>query len=116
MEYQYTHTRPSLGQNYYRLKQLDYDNNFEFTRIVTVKINNSNAITIFPNPASNVVQIKGLPNQNTVNISNHLGRVLKPFENLESAFSVNDLPKGSYSVSVYSAHKEIIQTLQLIVH
>ncbi|HUH74926.1 MAG TPA: T9SS type A sorting domain-containing protein [Chitinophagales bacterium] len=70
---------------------------------------------MFPNPASDIVQIKGLSNQNTVTVSNNLGRVLKSFENLESNFSVSDLSKGIYSITIYSAHKEIIQTLQLIV-
>lgn len=115
LEYQFTHSQPSLGQNYYRLKQLDYDNNFEFTRIVSAKINSTNSITIYPNPASDIVQIKGLPEKNAVTISNNLGRVLKSFENLESTFSVNDLVKGIYSIIIYSAQKERLQTIQLVV-
>lgn len=115
LEYKFLHAEPSLGQNYYRLKQIDYDNNFEFTRIVSAKINNNNSITIYPNPASDIVNIKGLPEKNTVVISNNLGRVLKSFENLESTFSVNDLAKGIYSISIYSAQNERLQTMQLVV-
>lgn len=43
---------PLRGMNYYRLRQLDYDNKEEYSPIKTVKLNGDGGISIYPNPAT----------------------------------------------------------------
>ncbi|GJM35133.1 MAG: hypothetical protein DHS20C18_41340 [Saprospiraceae bacterium] len=52
--YTYTDTRPLPDLNYYRLKQVDFDGKFEYSNIVSVKINRASMILseFFPNPTS----------------------------------------------------------------
>ena len=58
--YQYIHQQPTAGINYYRLKQIDFDFNFSYSKIVSVNIDKStpntvknNFIYVYPNPSKN---------------------------------------------------------------
>ncbi|WP_254560961.1 T9SS type A sorting domain-containing protein [Dyadobacter diqingensis] len=52
--YNYNHQSPSNGLNYYRLKMVDKDGTFAYSRIESINIK-SIAITAYPNPASEVL-------------------------------------------------------------
>lgn len=57
--YNYIHSLPADGNNYYRLKMIDIDGRFTYSPVVKVKItNNIKAITAYPNPVINVVQLQ----------------------------------------------------------
>ncbi len=55
--YQYTHEKPSPGANYYRLKQVDFDGQFEYSHIVSLKMKTTEGIQVYPNPFSGEFQI-----------------------------------------------------------
>ena len=50
--YTFTDVNPVQGWNYYRLKQIDYDKKFEYSRLVPVQVNTLPTSFIYPNPAS----------------------------------------------------------------
>ena len=53
--YSYAHNTPVKGINYYRLKQIDYDGNFDYSEIKSVNFNNGllrAEISVFPNPVT----------------------------------------------------------------
>jgi len=54
-QYSFKHKEPAPGQNYYRLKQIDFDGHFEYSPIVSAVIENEglNIGTFFPNPSTN---------------------------------------------------------------
>lgn len=47
---------PYAGLSYYRLKQVDLDSTFQYSKMVAVKLN-KNILGIYPNPASDVMNI-----------------------------------------------------------
>lgn len=52
--YDFVDQRPNLGYNFYRLKQVDYDGQFEYSNIISVFndfIRSGITATIYPNPA-----------------------------------------------------------------
>lgn len=50
--YQFVHDEPFFGENYYRLKQVDFDGQFEYSRIVIAVIKmEETKINVYPNPA-----------------------------------------------------------------
>jgi len=52
--YQFVDDETTLGSNYYRLKQLDYDGNFEYSNIVEVWLEGFEGdIRLYPNPVHN---------------------------------------------------------------
>ncbi len=51
--YTYKDKSPLKGQSYYRLKQMDYDGAFEYSKVVSVEVGGErNAMLFFPNPGS----------------------------------------------------------------
>ena len=56
---------PSLGTSYYRLKQTDFDGQFEYFQIISINIQQlaNSQIEIYPNPAINQIIIKGRSNE-----------------------------------------------------
>ncbi len=58
--YSFTHQTPVDGQNYYRLKQVDFDGQSVYSEVIAV-LNNRLDVTInlFPNPGTNILNIKG---------------------------------------------------------
>ena len=58
IEYDYTDEKPFNDIVYYRLKQIDFDGTFAFSRIIAVlKENEKSADYIFPNPTGSTVEI-----------------------------------------------------------
>jgi len=44
--------QPYTGISYYRLKQTDFDGQYEYSRIIAVNLNKESNVNIYPNPAS----------------------------------------------------------------
>ncbi|MCB0546150.1 MAG: T9SS type A sorting domain-containing protein, partial [Phaeodactylibacter sp.] len=56
--YTYADERPLPGLNYYRLRQIDLDGQFEYSGIVSVDVGGAdNGIRLYPNPASGSVTL-----------------------------------------------------------
>jgi|CXWL01.1.fsa_nt_gi hypothetical protein len=68
--YSFTDPQPSPGTNLYRLKLMDMDAAFTYSRVIAVKNQTPISIQVFPNPASDVLQVQ-LPSsqKETVNIT-----------------------------------------------
>ncbi len=50
--YEYVHTSPSIGINYYRIKQVDYDGKYSYSDIAPVRYEGDSSINIYPNPTT----------------------------------------------------------------
>lgn len=57
--YQSIDTFPAIGLNYYRLKQVDFDGKYTYSKVVTVRFSTSTSkeLSIYPNPVANYVKI-----------------------------------------------------------
>ncbi len=56
--YTYTDERPLPGLNYYRLRQVDYDGAFEYSKVVSVEMErDGSGISLYPNPATGTVTL-----------------------------------------------------------
>ncbi|MFY0673370.1 MAG: hypothetical protein JXQ87_08190 [Bacteroidia bacterium] len=87
----------SLITIYYRLKQVDYDGEFDYSEIEVLRIHNmTNDFTAFPNPSlSNIIYLTQIDNYT---LSNCNGVVLKSLENTNQ-IKVANLAKGSYIIT-----------------
>ncbi len=107
-EYKHIDPEDLSGGYYYRLKQVDYDGEYEYSEVKYVYVSGSNdAMLVYPNPAENMVTLEFNSYQGkakTVTFVNTLGQVL-----MEQQASVVDgqnklevdissLPKGNYFV------------------
>ena len=102
VNYSYTHATPAPGENLYRLKMIDQDGTFTFSRIESVSM----AIaTLYPNPASDkiIVSMQGVANSavTTVKLIGMDGKVVFMTNKLEnSEINVRNLAAGTYVVSI----------------
>lgn len=76
--YSYTDNVSSRNTVFYRLKMIDADGTFTYSRVVAVKNNSSTpSITVFPNPATDVIQVQvpaSSPGQAKLSIVDAAGR------------------------------------------
>ncbi len=109
--YSFIHQTPSCGVNYYRLRQVDFDLKFEFSAIKYVQFNCNSTVTLYPNPATNIIYIssKNIQEGSIIRIMNIDGRVLMQTNYTSSGIDVKSLTSGLYLVELESGNN-IIQT------
>ncbi|MBK8486757.1 MAG: T9SS type A sorting domain-containing protein [Bacteroidetes bacterium] len=58
LNYEYTDAQPYLGTNYYRLKQTDYNGAFDYSNVISIKVNGNFEMGYpYPNPVVNNVSM-----------------------------------------------------------
>lgn len=101
--YEYTHTSPSLDKmNYYRIKQVNKDGGYSYSDTRAIKFTLSNAITVYPNPVTNIVRVFSKEANLTVILLDGNGRKIasKVITGGFSEFNVSRLAVGTYMIIV----------------
>jgi len=79
--YEYIDNTPNNGINYYRLKMVDKDGSFSYSKVVLVQLSMVNCqLSISPNPAKETVHLKIYSDKNgksTLRFINSSGKVIK---------------------------------------
>jgi len=57
-QYAYTDVQPLPSINYYRLKMINQDGGYSYSKIVSIRYDKNASIIIFPNPAKDVVNVQ----------------------------------------------------------
>ncbi|MCE7044640.1 T9SS type A sorting domain-containing protein [Dyadobacter sp. CY312] len=100
VSYSFADSAPLGGTNYYRLKLVDQDATFAYSRIQSVSFGeSSSSIILYPNPASDVVKIKDLEtkNVNGVTMVNMNGKTVYQ----SSAISPDGINVKAFSAGIY---------------
>jgi hypothetical protein len=102
--YTFSDTQPFVGTNYYRLKQLDSDGRFSYSRIIAVLPEaDESFLVVYPNPATDQVTV--LSRTGTIKAAQLLtttGLLLsdKQVTDGHALFSMSHLPAGIYLMVV----------------
>jgi len=100
-KYSHIHQNPQKGVNYYRLRQIDMNGDFEYSKIVSVEVNRSSTISIYPNPTKDKINIIGTENQPiNIKIYNSTGILAADFTSNESEIDIRHLASGLYIISI----------------
>lgn len=116
--YQFIHHTPSAGINYYRLKQVDFDGTFEYSKIVAINAVGNNDIVTYPNPAKDkvYVQYDRSKGPGKIYLLDALGRRIGATINGNTGFYEinlpNDLPFGAYWLKIERSGK--VQTVAVV--
>ncbi|MEO5966811.1 MAG: T9SS type A sorting domain-containing protein [Ferruginibacter sp.] len=110
----------TLGLIYYRLKQVDLDGRFSYSNVITVKNNNAELFSVYPNPAVDFVTIKTSLNNNTkinYRIINANGKLVKEGNLFNSNIRIDlkNVAAGVYFIKVTDANgKAETKTINII--
>jgi hypothetical protein len=97
---------PFSGTSYYRLKEVDFDGEYNYSEIRSIEMTTNHAfnIVIFPNPGSESIIVSGVNNASQIVISDLSGRIIDHSamiisESMNSlGLDVSALPRGTYFI------------------
>ena len=98
--YSFNDAEPTIGHNYYRIKQVDLDNTFSFSSVIEVKVDNTESIEIHPNPVEDFILFKNIKNREGAIIMDLLGRVYYKFNEIPDRLDTSTLPTGLYIIAL----------------
>ena len=108
--YSFTDKDLSSGTFYYRLKQIDFNQNSQFTPVQSVKIQNgSKTISVFPNPTSDRIFIQNAANTEGGTLTDNSGRVVQSFKIVPSEINLEGLANGIYFLKIGSENFKIVK-------
>ncbi len=93
--YQFTDNNPASGNNFYRLRQEDWDGRYEYSNTRTVQYQYNGKTLIFPNPATDILSILIQENKFETQIINSNGKIVRTYTNQKKLY-IQSLPKGIY--------------------
>ncbi|HEX7367218.1 MAG TPA: T9SS type A sorting domain-containing protein [Pelobium sp.] len=125
--YQFKDINPLSGNNYYRIKAVDFDGHITLSATAAVKINSLNQtdVAIYPNPVKDVLNIVSnkLVNNElyTVKLFNTSGQLLfskSADANSTGTISINvaSINFGVYTLQLTDAKNNIISTKKIVKH
>ena len=121
--YHYVDKTPHAGQNYYRLKQVDFDGQFEIFPMVSVwitKVGNDIGSMISPNPSSALTRVGIINGTTCLKLSNINGQTVlerqldADQDSMEYLLDVSYLLDGIYQLLLIDINGRILHTEKLV--
>lgn len=108
--YTFRDERPLSGMNYYRLKQVDFNGNYEYSRAVSVRFSDRTlGLSVSPNPVTDRLTIQGINTENGIlEVVDPSGVVMMTVRNA-TAINVGTLAPGTYVLRYQSEDGETSQ-------
>ncbi|MBP9688604.1 MAG: SBBP repeat-containing protein, partial [Bacteroidia bacterium] len=103
IKYSFIDNNPFKGISYYRLKQVDFNGNFEYSKIVSVNFENTNPnIELYPNPTTGEIIINSNSLQNYISIYNFKGTIILSSIESSNRFKIDlkNFNAGMYFIRV----------------
>lgn len=125
VSYSFHDYSPWSGDNYYRLKMIDEDGTFEYSRMISVSVKQETTqgfVAIYPNPVEDVLTVviqAETASKSHLNISGASGQIVKTtpvtLQKGENVFKLNvrTLTSGAYIIS-YTDHNGIRYTERIV--
>ncbi|MFT3908234.1 MAG: T9SS type A sorting domain-containing protein [Ferruginibacter sp.] len=104
--YRFVHTGPVTGINFYRLKQIDNNDQFIYSEIISITFSKDQqlAITLSPNPVKDILHVEHfIEGKTKITISDAAGKTIKRSESSDRSIDINvaGLAHGTYFISIY---------------
>jgi hypothetical protein len=103
VRYTFTDNTPMTGASYYRLKMIDVDETFAYSRIRTLKQDNETELVLFPNPTSDYLSVGAIDPARVqkVTVFDIAGKaVLRQHERMADPINISKLSTGNYVISI----------------
>lgn len=104
VDYSYLDENPTVGVNYYRLKQTDFDGTYDYSNIIAVEFDAKIEASIYPNPTSEQLTLRAaiqdMVNIRVVNINGQVVLQQSQYIDNQLDLNLNELPTGTYWLQV----------------
>lgn len=103
-QYLFDDEKPQAGNNYYRIEMIDINGNISYSGISMVSEQLNQTLRLYPNPASDYLNITAKNSAHLILIRDEYGRVVKsinislPTDNIK--ISITELKHGAYFVQI----------------
>jgi hypothetical protein len=100
--YSCLHENPSSGIHYYRLMQVDFNSSYEYSQIISVRMEND-VVEVHPNPTSGMLFITGIEdlNQGKYLVKDAFGRILQAGGIENRSVDISHLNTGIYILELW---------------
>jgi len=107
--YSYMDEQPAIGSNYYRVKQVDFDDKFEYSNIASAQFN-ADELKIYPNPVKEELRVI-VEREEAVSIYNQVGKLMMQLSLNEATnrIDLSELNNGIYYLKVGNRTKVFIK-------
>lgn len=108
--YSCTDASPFDGINYYRLKQVDKDGSFVYSKTIAVNFNAKGSV-LYPNPATSVITVISSSAIKAITVMNTAGKAVQQLQPVaNNQYNISNLPKGLYWLKLfYEQGYEVLQ-------
>jgi hypothetical protein len=117
VNYSFVDSAPLKGINYYRLKMIDSDGTYAYSRIESITLENGGTVSIYPSPVDKALFLSGIQSKNIkqVSIHNSLGQTVYVANSVSSSgIDVSKLAPGIYVIRIVTTG-QIVHTSKVLV-
>jgi len=112
--YTIDHQNPNSGQNYYRLKQVDFDGSYEYSNTIAVNFDTHQNVHIYPNPVRDRLFVEfenQYENEGLILIYSPLGKLVKKevLDDKRESIYLAGLQKGIFTLLINIKGQKIIK-------
>lgn len=113
LNYSFVDHYPADDINYYRLKQTDFDGQYEYSHISKTEFRNSSPFQWYPNPTSGHIRIKGMQKETRLRIYSLSGLLMqdKQLSADTQIVDLDKLPSGAYYIQFSGESVESVDKL-----
>ena len=113
--YSYEDRDALYGTSYYRLKQINFDGRFDYSKIISNKCVDKMDLKIYPNPTDNILHISGYGGQANISVVNSFGLKVMEREVKDNSclLELGHLANGLYTIKVTNSDEQVINQVLL---
>ena len=116
INYNWVDNQPLDKTTYYRLKQTDFNGDFEYHGIKSVNCDQLEDISIYPNPFATSFTVQLSENSSyplTIEVVDYLGRtVYSEITNTNlTEITLEDLPRATYYIKVFDKNSQVVKRI-----
>ncbi|NQX92307.1 MAG: T9SS type A sorting domain-containing protein, partial [Flavobacteriales bacterium] len=114
-DYEFIDPNPLYGVSYYRIKQTDYNGEFDYSQKRAVERAHRLQITAFPNPSDGRYQLNGLGDGSYVIVYDSRGALIQSILTASNELILTDPAKGCYIAEVRNEYSDKVKRIRLVV-